>query len=93
MLLPRHKIEMLIIFNEGKYNEFKKTKKSPSDFCKSELKMRDVKSYDYVKNYFEDPTVLVGAIKEYHKISRVQNGEYTLLDLIKYKEERRFYCI
>lgn len=82
-IITAPEIEMLIIFNEGKYNEFKKSKKSPSDFCKSELKMRDVKSYDYVKNYFEESTVLVGAIQEYHKISKIQNGEYTLLDLIK----------
>ena len=76
-------IEMLIIFNEGKYNEFKKSKKSPSDFCKRDLKMRDVKSYDYVKNYFDDADILIGAIQEYHKIARVQKGEYTLLNLIK----------
>lgn len=47
-------IEMLIIFAEDKYQEFKKSKKKPSSFCKEDLKMSNVKSYDYVKNYFED---------------------------------------
>ncbi len=76
-------IEMLIIINESKYKEFKKTKKKPSDFCKEELKMAEVKSYDFVKEYFRDPMVLVTAIKMYHKISKVQKGEYTLLDLLR----------
>ena len=34
-------IEMLIIFNEDKYKEFKKSGKKPSDFCKEKLKMTD----------------------------------------------------
>ena len=76
-------IEMLIIFNEGKYKEYKKSGKKPSSFCKEDLKMSDVKFYDFVKNYFEDPTVLVAAIKKYHEISKIQKGEYTLLDLLK----------
>lgn len=39
-------IEMLIIFNEDKYKEFKKSGKKPSVFCKEDLKMAEVKSYD-----------------------------------------------
>lgn len=76
-------IEMLIIFNEGKYKEFKKSCKKPSDFCKEDLKMPDVKSYDFVKNYFNDPMILVTAIKKYHEISKVPKGEYTLMDLLQ----------
>lgn len=76
-------IEMLIIFNEDKYQEFKKSRKKPSSFCKEDLKMLNVKSYDYVKNYFKDSSVLVAAIKKYNKISKVPKGEYTLLDLLK----------
>ena len=30
-------IEMLIIFNEDKYKEFKKSGKKPSDFCKADI--------------------------------------------------------
>ena len=36
-------IEMLIIFNEGKYKEYKKSGKKPSTFCKEDLKMKNVK--------------------------------------------------
>ena len=66
-------IEMLIIFNEDKYKEFKKSGKKPSDFCKEDLKMTSVKSYRFVKDYFSDPDILLAARK----------GEYTLLDLLK----------
>lgn len=76
-------IEMLIIFNEDKYKEFKKSGKKPSSFCKEDLKMAGVKSYDFVKSYFRDPMVLVAAVKKYHEMSKVQKGEYTLLDLLR----------
>lgn len=76
-------IEMLIIHNEGAYEQFKKSRKKPSEFCKTNLKMHDVKSYDFVKKYFSDPEALVNAIKEYRKNAYIPNGEYTLLDLLK----------
>lgn len=76
-------IEMLIIHNEGQYEKFKRSGKKPSDFCKTDLRMHDVKSYDFVKGYFSDPDILVKVIKEYRHIASVPNGEYTLVDLLK----------
>lgn len=76
-------IEMLIIFNEDKYRDFKKSGKKPSVFCKENMKMSDVKSYNFVKDYFENPKKLVKAIKKYNEISKIRKGEYTLLDLLK----------
>lgn len=76
-------IEMLIILNEDKYKEFKKSGKKPSDFCKQDLKMKDVKSYLFVKEYFSNTDILVVAIKKYTEISKIQKGEYTLLDILK----------
>ena len=76
-------IEMLIIFNEQKYREFKKFGKKPSEFCSEKLRMTGVKSYEFVKSYFENPAVLVAAIKKYHEMSKIRKGEYTLLDLLK----------
>ena len=76
-------IEMLIIFNEDKYKEFKKYGRKPSEFCREKLKMSEVKSYEFVKSYFANPAVLVGAIKKYHEMSKIRKGEYTLLDLLK----------
>ena len=76
-------IEMLIIFNEYKYKEFKKSGMKPSEFCKDKLKMTDVKSYRFVKAYFSDSELLVAAIRKYHETSKIRKGEYTLLDLLK----------
>lgn len=76
-------IEMLIIFNEDKYKEFKKSGKKPSDFCKEDLRMPSVKSYSFVKDYFSNPDILLAAIKKYHEISKIRKGEYTLLDILK----------
>ncbi len=76
-------IEMLIILNEDKYKEYKKSAKKPSDFCLQNLKMANVKSYDFVYSYFSDPEILIKAIKRYTEVSKIQKGEYTLFDLIK----------
>lgn len=68
-------IEMLIIHNEGAYERFKRSGKKPSDFCKIDLRMHDVKSYDFVKAYFSNPETLVRAIKEYQRTANIPNGE------------------
>lgn len=71
------------IFNENKYNEFKKSKKKPSDFCKSELKLASVKNYDFVKNYFSNTDKLLASIHEYKRVSNIPKGEDTLFNLLK----------
>lgn len=76
-------IEMLVIFSEGKYDEYKKSKKKPSIFCKEDLKMPDVKNTKFVESYFSDIDMLISAILEYRRVSDVRNGEYTLADLLK----------
>lgn len=76
-------IEMLLIHNEGAYKRFKRSGKKPSEFCKIDLRMHDVKSYDFVKEYFRNPETLVKAIKEYRRTANIPNGEYTLLDILK----------
>lgn len=45
--------------------------------------MKDVKSYQYVLNYFEDVNTLVEAIHKYTKSAKIPSGEYTLLDLLQ----------
>jgi len=76
-------IEMLIILTEDKYKEYKKSGKKPSDFCKQDLKMKNVKSYDFVYSYFNNVELLIEAIRKYVQVSNIPKGEHTLLDLIK----------
>lgn len=76
-------IEMLIIHSEGAYDKFKRSGKKPSEFCKTDLRMHDVKSYDFVKDYFSNPQTLISAIKEYRRTANIPKGEYSLSDLLK----------
>lgn len=76
-------IEMLIILSEGKYAEYKKSGKKPSEFCKTNLKIGKVKNYAFVKEYFSDVKRLLFSVHEYHRISKIPQGEYTLEDILK----------
>ena len=75
-------IEILVILNEGKYQEFKKSKMKPSDFCKQVLKMPHVKNYNFVYNYFSDANILVSVLKLYKKLPNTPDGELSLIDLL-----------
>lgn len=76
-------IEMLIIFNENKYENFKKSRKKPSDYCKEDLSYKNVKSKSFITEYFENVNSLINAIKEYKRVSHIPNNEYSLFDLLK----------
>lgn len=76
-------IEMLIICNEGKYEEYKRSGEKPSTYCKSKLKYKNVKSYDFIREYFSDMNILLDALHEYKRVSKIRKGEKTLWDLLK----------
>lgn len=82
-IITAPEIEMLIICNESKYKEFKKSKMKPSEFCKTVLKFSSVKNYEFVKDYFSDTDKLVESILEYRRVSNIPKGENTLSDLLK----------
>lgn len=42
-IITAPEIEMLIILSEGKYNEYKKSNKKPSDFCIQDLQYSECK--------------------------------------------------
>lgn len=76
-------IEMLVIFAEGQYNEYKKSGKKPSIFCKEDLKYSNVKSTQFIEDYFSNTEVLIAAIREYRRVSNIPKGEYALADLLQ----------
>lgn len=76
-------IEMLVIFAEGQYNEYKKSGKKPSIFCKENLKYSNVKSTQFIEDYFSNTEVLIAAIREYRRVSNIPKGEYALADLLQ----------
>lgn len=87
-IITAPEIEMLIICNERKYGDYKKEKRKnsqlmPNTYCKSNLGYKSVKSYDFVKEYFSDINVLINAMHEYRRVSRIQGDEKTLADLLR----------
>ena len=76
-------IEMLIIYSENKYKDFDKSKLKPSNYCKQKLKFSKVKTYAFVKKYFNDIDVLLGAIALYRKNTKLRKKEKTLFDLLR----------
>lgn len=84
-IITAPEIEMLIIFNENKYDNFKKSRKKPSNYCKEDLSYKNVKSKSFITEYFENVNSLINAIKEYKRVSHIPNNEYSLFDLLKKK--------
>lgn len=82
-IITAPEIEMLLIHAEGKYSEFSKSMKKPSTFCKEDLKMKNVKSYDFVYQYFSDTDKLIKAIREYRRVAKIEKDEKTLFDILK----------
>jgi hypothetical protein len=79
-------IEMLIIASKDKYEDFCRSGiKKPSEYCKSALKIKNVKSPKFIKEYFGDSKFLIESIKKYHRIHKQKNNEATLFDLLKSK--------
>lgn len=81
-------IEKLIICNEGKIKEYERESRKnpnlkPSTYCKSFLKYPDVKGYDFVTRYFSDMGVLLNALNEYRRVSKIKANEMTIWDLLK----------
>ena len=80
-------IEVLMIICENKYDHFANKGKSakPSDYCKDVLGLKGVKSFDFVRSYFQDIHILLKAVKELHgkKKSSLPKDARTLYDLLK----------
>lgn len=81
-IITAPEIEMLLIHSENRYEEFKRSGKKPSLYCKEDLKLANVKSYDFVKHYFQNVGVLLEAIRLYRKKSKIPKDEKTLFDLL-----------
>lgn len=78
-------IEMLVIIKENQYQEFQKMKSNmkPSEFCKSILKIKDVKRPAFIKEYFSNSNELVLTIRKYRSLCAKKTDEECIADLLK----------
>lgn len=78
-------IEILVIIKENRHADFlkHKSKLKPSEYCKQILKLSNVKSKEFLEEYFSDLEELVHVIKEYKRLHRVQNNECCIADILK----------
>lgn len=72
--------------SKDKYEDFCRSGiKKPSEYCKSVLKIKNVKSPSFIKEYFDDTDFLVESIKKYHRVHKQKNNEAGLFDLLENK--------
>lgn len=77
-------IEMLIIASKNKYDDYCRSEsKKPSEYCKTVLGIKNVKSPAFIQEYFANPEYLIDSIKKYHHIHKQRKDEASLYDLIK----------
>ena len=75
-------IEVLAIIREGAWRRWHGSRMKPSDFCKQELGMREVKREGFLRGYW-DANSLMAAAREYKRLSKIPKGELCLADLIR----------
>ena len=75
-------IEVLAIIREGSWRRWHGGRMKPSDFCKQELGMHEVKREGFLKSYW-DADSLTAAAREYKRLSKIPKGELCLADLIR----------
>lgn len=64
-ILATPEIEMLMVWGENLYEEFKKSRKKPSDFMAAVHAREEIKSRSYLERYYADVNYLLTAIENY----------------------------
>lgn len=82
-VVTRREIEMLVIHSENKYDDYKKSGKSPSRYCKENLRLPNIKKSIFWNSYYRNSEDLISAINDYDKKTQNMKSVYTLRDLIK----------
>lgn len=85
-VITRPEIEVLILAREGQYRNWYqhgKTCCKPSEWCERELGFKQVKTYQFLKEYWNSADAIVDAIHEYdHLIGDHKHDQLNLSDLL-----------
>ena len=74
--------EVLALIREGVWDKWKRSGKKPSDFCKQDLGMSEIKSSDFLAAYW-DVDSIAEAAREYRRLSKIGKDELCLADLFR----------
>ena len=74
--------EILVVMREGAWDKWKRSGKKPSDFCKQDLGMSEIKSNEFLTVYW-DVDSIAAAAREYKRLSKIGKDELCLADLIR----------
>ena len=83
-LLTRPEIEILIIIDKGDYSTYSRKYKStikPSDYCKTNYRINNIKSSGIMNSVFPSLESLMNALKIYNKYK--PKGEHSIYSIIK----------
>ena len=81
-VITHPEIDVLAVLRENKWEHWKKTGKKPSEYCKSELRMADIKRTRFLEEYW-DVDGIVSASREYRRMSQLRKGELCLADILR----------
>lgn len=76
---------MFVVLSEGKLQDYKKSKLKPSQYCQQILGFKEIKSPEFIAEYFNDIDYLVSAVKLYSQKINVPKGEKSLATLLNSK--------
>jgi len=78
-------IEILVILKENKLKDYAKytSELKPSEYCIQKLKLPNVKTKEFLENYFSDIDELVELVKKYKRVHKVLKNESCIADLLK----------
>lgn len=80
----RDEIEMLMVIREGHFQQFKKWKGKPSEYCKKSLGFgKQIKSEQFLRDYWRDPETIRQALLEYQRLHRFEQDERSIFDLLR----------
>lgn len=74
--------EILAVIRERAWDKWKRSGKKPSDFCKQDLGMSEIKSSEFLAAYWDVDSV-ARAAREYRRLSKIGKDELCLADLIR----------
>jgi hypothetical protein len=74
-------IEILAVIREGAWHKWSKSGKRPSEYCKQDLRLREIKSREFLDDYWDAESIARAAF-DYRRLSYIAKEETCLADIV-----------